>query len=115
MLLVEENARGVIPIFDIIRWEDDEPVCLRDIVPQILTDDEEREWLRTVVNPFRDRLKAVEAHNGASYGRYVTFTVAFPTEFGGSFNVEKTRLLIPEDWLEEMENFKNYAPEELGI
>lgn len=42
LLLVDENARGVIPLFDIIRWEDDEPVSIRDIVPvpQILTDEE---------------------------------------------------------------------------
>ena len=49
MLLVDENAKGVIPIFDDINWEDAEPVRLRDIVPQILTD-EEREWLRMVVS-----------------------------------------------------------------
>ena len=49
LLLVDENAKGVIPIFDDINWEDAEPVRLRDIVPQILTD-EEREWLRMVVS-----------------------------------------------------------------
>ena len=72
LLLMFGGARGVIPIFDGIRWEDDDPVRLRDIVPQILTD-EEREWLRTVVKPFRDRLKEVDVHDGSYYGRYVAF------------------------------------------
>lgn len=36
LLLMGGGTRGVIPIFDGIRWEDDEPVRLRDIVPQIL-------------------------------------------------------------------------------
>ena len=114
LLLVDENARGVIPIFDDINWEDAEPVRLRDIVPQILTD-EEREWLRTVVKPFGDRLKAVEAHNGAFFGRYVTFTVAYPSEWGNSGNVGKMRLLVSEDWFKGMEDCKKYAPEELGL
>ena len=80
LLLVDENARGVIPLFDIIRWEDDAPVSIRDIAPQILTD-EEREWLRTVVKPFRDRLKTVEAHDGSYYGRYVAFIIAHPEKW----------------------------------
>ena len=114
MLLVDENARGVIPLFDIIRWEDDAPVSIRDIVPKILTD-EEREWLRTVVKPFRDRLKTVEVHNGAFYGRYVTFTSAYPTEWGGSSYVGKMRFLVTEDWFEGMEKCKDYTPEELEL
>ena len=113
LLLADENARGVIPLFDIIRWEDDEPVSIRDIA-KILTD-EEREWLRTVVRAFPGKLKTVEAHNGAFYGRYITFTVAFPTEWGGSNYVGKMRFCVTEDWFKGMENFKNYAPEELGL
>ena len=114
LLLMSGDAIGVIPLFKSIRWKDDEPVRIRDIVPQILTD-EEREWLRTVVKPFRDRLKAVEVHNGAFYGRYVTFTVACPAEWGDSSNVTKMRLLVSEVWFEGMENSKNYTPEELGL
>ena len=34
LLLVDGNARGVIPLFESIRWEDEDPVRLRDIVPQ---------------------------------------------------------------------------------
>lgn len=79
-LLMTGFARGVIPIFDGIRWEDEDPVRLRDIAPQILTD-EEREWLRTVVKPFRDRLKTVEAHDGSYYGRYVAFIIAHPEKW----------------------------------
>ena len=114
LLLMGGGTREVIPLFESIRWEDEDPVRLRDIVPQILTD-EEREWLRTVVKPFRDRLKAVEAHDGAFYGRYITFTVACPAEWGDSSNVTKMRLLVSEVWFEGMENCKKYAPEELGL
>ena len=113
-LLMTGFARGVIPIFDGIRWEDEDPVRLRDIAPQILTD-EEREWLRTVVRAFPGKLKTVEAHNGAFYGRYITFTVAFPTEWGGSNYVGKMRFCVTEDWFKGMVDHKEYAPEELGL
>ena len=113
-LLMPSFCREAIPLFESIRWEDDEPVRLRDIVPQILTD-EEREWLRTVVKAFPGRLKTVEVHNGAFYGRYVTFTAAYPTEWGGSNYVGKMRFLVTEDWFEGMEAYKEYTPEELDI
>lgn len=116
LLLMSGGARGVIPIFDGIRWEDEEPVRLRDIVPQILTD-EEREWLRVVVKPFRDRLKTVEAHDGVFYGRYVAFAIEHPEEFRDGLleDEEDSSLPVPKDWFKGMENYKNYAPEELGL
>ena len=116
LLLMSGGARGVIPIFDIIRWEDDEPVRLRDIVPQILTD-EEREWLRTVVKPFRDRLKAVEAYDGVFYGRYVMFATVHPEKWRDDIgeDMEHTLLPVPKDWFKGMEDDKDYAPEELGL
>jgi len=115
LLLMAGGARGVIPIFDGISWADSEPVRLRDIVPQILTD-EEREWLRTVVKPFRDRLKTVEAHDGSYYGRYVAFIIAHPEEWREDIGEDEYRALpVPEDWFKGMEDYKNYAPEELGI
>lgn len=116
LLLVDENARGVIPIFDIIRWEDDEPVSIRDIVPKILTD-EEREWLRTVVKPFRDRLKSVDVHGGSYYGRYVAFIIAHPEKWREDIgeDVEYKSLPVSKDGFKAMENYKKYAPEELGL
>ena len=111
-------CREAIPLFESIRWEDEEPVSLHDIVPvpQILTD-EEREWLRTVVRPFRDRLKSVDVHDGSYYGRYVAFIIAHPEKWrediGG--DVEDTSLPVPEDWFKGMEKSKNYTPEELGL
>ena len=116
MLLVDENARGVIPLFDIIRWEDDEPVSIRDIVPKILTD-EEREWLRTVVKPFRDRLKAVKVFDGVYYGRYITFIIDPPEGRIEDIeeNVEYMALPVSEDGFEGMEHYKHYTPEELGL
>ena len=112
LLLVDENARGVIPIFDIIRWEDDEPVSIRDIVPKILTD-EEREWLRTVVR-LRDRLKAVKAYDGMFYGRYLEFSVE-PPEGYEQHGISRDSIQIPKDSFAGMEDDKDYAPEELGL
>ena len=116
LLLIDGDIGRVIPLFKSIRWEDDEPVRLRDIVPQILTD-EEREWLRTVVKPFRDRLKSVEAHDGVFYGRYVELTIVPPEKWrdGIGEDEEYTPLPVSKVWFKGMENFKNYAPEELGL
>ena len=108
-------CREVIPLFESIRWEDEDPVRLRDIVPQILTD-EEREWLRTVVKPFRDRLKSVDVHGGSYYGRYVAFIIAHPEKWREDIGEDEYRVLpIPEDWFKGMEDHKKYTPEELGL
>lgn len=111
-LLMPSFCREAIPLFESIRWEDDEPVRLRDIVPQILTD-EEREWLRTVVKPFRDRLKYAKAYNGLYYGRYIAFIIDSPE--GRIEDMEYKSLPVQEDWFKGMEDSKKYAPEELGI
>lgn len=115
LLLMSGGARGVIPLFDIIRWEDDEAVSLHDVVPRILTD-EEREWLRTVVKPFRDRLKEVEVYDGAYYGRYIRLTITNPEKWRDDIGeAEYRHLPIPEDWFKGMVDHKEYAPEELGL
>lgn len=116
LLLVDENARGVIPIFDIIRWEDDDPVSLHDVVPRILTD-EERDWLRTVVRPFRDRLRVIETNDGEFYGRYVSFIIAHSEKWrdGIGEDMEHTLLPVPEDWFKGIRNYNKYTPEELGL
>ena len=113
LLLVDKNAKGVIPIFDDINWEDAEPVRLRDIVPQILTD-EEREWLRTVVKPFWDRLRSVRTYDGTFYGRYIGFCVAPPEGMEGHGN-ECYFFQISKGSFEGMEDGKDYTPEELGL
>ena len=115
-LLMPSFCREAIPLFESIRWEDDEPVRLRDIVPQILTD-EEREWLRTVVKPFRDRLKAVEAYDGVFYGRYVMFATVHPEKWRDDIgeDMEHTLLPVPKDWFKGMEDDKRYTPKELGL
>lgn len=113
LLLVDENARGVIPIFDGIRWEDDEPVRLRDIVSWPLTD-EEREWLRVVVKPFRDRLKTVDAYDGAYYGRYIRFYIAPPE--GWKDRPDECNLIqISKGSFAGVKDHKEYTPEELGL
>lgn len=100
----------------VTRDKDDEPVRLRDIVSWPLTD-EERDWLRTVVKPFRDSLKAIEVHNGAFYGRYITFVIAHPEKWRDDIgeDVEYGCLPIPEDWFKGVEDHKKYTPEDLDI
>ena len=114
--LLYRPARGVIPIFDSVSWTDAEPVRLRDVVPQILTD-EEREWLRTVVKPFRDRLKEVEVYDGVFYGRYVMFATIHPEKWrdGIGEDMDYTLLPVPEDWFQGIRNHNKYTPEELGL
>ena len=116
LLLMGGGTRGVIPLFGDINREDDEPVSIRDIVPKILTD-EEREWLRTVVKPFRDRLKSVDVHGGSYYGRYVAFIIAHPEKWREDIgeDVEYKSLPVSKDGFKAMENYKKYAPEELGL
>lgn len=111
-----QEFASFVPIFPQIKWDDEEPVRLRDIAPQILTD-EEREWLRTVVKPFRDRLKSVDVHDGSCYGRYVAFIIAHPEKWREDIgeDVEYRSLPIPEDWFKGMVDHKEYAPEELGL
>lgn len=115
-LLMPSFAREVIPLFESIRWEDEDPVRVRDIVPQILTD-EEREWLRTVVKPFRDRLKSVDVHDGSFYGRYVMFATVHPEKWREDIgeDVEDTLLPVPEDWFTGIRNYNKYTPEELEL
>lgn len=111
-----QEFASFVPIFPQIKWDDEEPVRLRDIVSWPLTD-EEREWLRTVVKPFRDRLKYAKAYDGLYYGRYIKFIIDPPEgriEDIGE-DVEYKSLPVQEDWFKGMEDHKKYAPEELGL
>ena len=108
-----QEFASFVPIFPQIKWDDEEPVRLRDIVSWPLTD-EEREWLRAVVKPFRDRLKYAKAYDGLYYGRYVLFCVAPPEEWKNKANGHSL-IQIPKDSFAGMEDHKEYTPEELGI
>lgn len=47
-------------LFSAIKWKDEEPTLISDIYnPQVL-DNAEREYLKTVLKPFHDRVKYVE-------------------------------------------------------
>ena len=47
-------------LFPAIKWDDEEPTRIRDIYnPQVL-DDTEREYLKTVLKPFHEKVKYVE-------------------------------------------------------
>lgn len=53
-------------IFKSIRWEDDNPVLIKDIYdPQIISD-KEREYLKNILKPFHDDVKYVEKRRGAN-------------------------------------------------
>lgn len=47
-------------LFSAIKWEDDEPTLIRDIYNPPVLNDAEREYLKTVLKPFRGAVKYVE-------------------------------------------------------
>lgn len=51
--------RAFIHMFSSIKWEDDEPTLIKDIYdPQIL-DEQEREYLNTILKPFHEKVDYV--------------------------------------------------------
>ena len=101
-------------LFSAIKWEDEEPTLISDIYnPQVL-DNAEREYLKTVLKPFHDRVKYVEKvpaivfdddNRGKEYV-FVAFygrgSFAFPNFDAGSMYAG-------------MELNKEYKLDELGI
>ena len=101
-------------LFSAIKWEDEEPTLISDIYnPQVL-DDAEREYLKTVLKPFRGAVKYVEKvpaivfdddNRGKEYV-FVAFygrgSFAFPNFDAGSMYAG-------------MELNKEYKLDELGI
>ena len=47
-------------LFSAIKWEDKEPTLISDIYNSRVLDNAEREYLKTVLKPFHDRVKYVE-------------------------------------------------------
>lgn len=115
LLLMSGGARGVIPIFDGIRWEDNEPVCLHDIVPKILTD-EERSYIQTVIAPFRERINFVKVYYGNYYGKFIFFSVSVPEEYQGTCGPDTGySMFIAEDSFLGMKENREYSLEELEV
>lgn len=65
-------------LFSAIKWEDEEPTLISDIYnPQVL-DDAEREYLKTVLKPFRGVVKYVEKVPAIVFDdRRYSFSLAF--------------------------------------
>lgn len=115
LLLMSGGVRGVIPIFDGIRWEDNEPVCLRDIVPQILTD-EERSYIQTVIAPFREQINFVKVYYGNYYGKFIFFSVDVPEKYRVTCGPDTGySMFIAEDSFLGMKENREYSLEELEV
>ena len=98
------------PLFQSIRWEDDEPTRVESIVhPQIL-DDAERRYLSAVIRPFRDRVNFICKENFMDYGlQYIVINLT-----GAS-----TDMVLPlfksGTMYKGMDLRKEYTLEELGL
>lgn len=56
------------PLFQSIKWADNEPTYIEDIItPQIL-DDAEKKYLSAVIKPFRDKVDSICKENFMDYG-----------------------------------------------
>lgn len=78
--------RAFIHMFSSIKWEDDEPTLIKDIYdPQIL-DEQEREYLKTVLEPFReevDYVKKIKHHmiDNETYNKEYLYIKLYDGEF----------------------------------
>ena len=48
------------PLFQSIKWEDDEPTSVESIVHPRILDDSEKRYLSAVIRPFRDEVRSVK-------------------------------------------------------
>lgn len=114
-LLIPSITRGVIPLFESIQWEDDDPVSLHDVVPRILTD-EEKSYIQTVIAPFRERINFVKVYYGNYYGKFIYFSVYVPEEYQDTCGSETCySMLVDEDSFLGMEENREYSLEELEV
>lgn len=59
------------PLFQSIKWEDDEPTSVESIVHLQILDDAERRYLSAVIRPFRDRILYVRK-SSLGYEEYIS-------------------------------------------
>ena len=97
-------------MFKSITWEDKEPTRISDIYnPQIL-DDVEREYLRAVLKPFREKVVYVAKCLGpTAFGNKERLFIAF---YFGGFTLPD---FDPGKMYSGMERNKKYTLDELGI
>lgn len=104
-------------IFKSIVWEDDEPTLIKDIYdPQIISD-EEREYLKFILKPFRNEIGYIEKsidyiEDYSISGGCCTKEYLFIRLRGGSFIFPSFN---PGEMYSGMEPNKRYSTEELGI
>lgn len=103
-------CENVVPIFQNIKWEDQEPISLENIVhPQILTESE-RNYLSAVIRPFRDKIYTISKWSGANgYCEWLKFTGKY--EYG-AFYLPNFKVGT---MYKGMEPKKMYTLEELGL
>ena len=115
LLLISNLSREVIPLFESTRWEDNVPVYLHDIVPEILTD-EERSYIQTVIAPFRERINFVKVYYGNYYGKFIFFSVDVPEKYRITCGPDTGySMFIAEDSFLGMEENREYSLEELEV
>ena len=105
--------RAFIHMFSSIKWEDDEPTLIKDIYdPQIL-DEQEREYLNTILKPFHEKVDYVvklweHFDDGECYSKEYLFIKLYDGSFAfPSFDPGKMYF--------GMELDKKYKLDELGI
>lgn len=100
-------------MFSSIKWEDNEPVLIKDIYDPHIISDAEREYLATILKPFRNEIGYIEksvdylADGGRHEKEYL-----FIKFRDGSFtfpNFEPGKMYVG------MERWKKYKLKELGI
>lgn len=96
-----------VPLFQNIKWEDEVPTYIEDIVsPQIL-DESERKYLSAVIRPFRDRVRSITKNpkmNGKE--EYIVIDIGFKMFFPDF----KSNTMY-----KGMDLGKEYTLEELGL
>lgn len=102
-----------VGMFEPIKWEDDEPTLIKDIYdPQIL-DEAEREYLKTILKPFHEKVDYVvklweHFDDGECYSKEYLFIKFYDGSFGfPSFD--------PGKMYSGMELDKKYKLDELNI
>ena len=102
------------PLFQSIKWEDDEPTSVESIVHPRILDDSEKRYLSAVIRPFRDRVKYIakkicvdHLYSDPDYHIYIKFNdgdddMGFPS-FDGRYMYKC------------MEINRSYTLEELGL
>ena len=95
------------PLFQNIRWEDEGPTYIEDIINPPILDESERRYLSAVIRPFRDRVRSITKNpkmNGKE--EYIVIDIGFQMFFP---DFESNTMY------KGMDLGKEYTLEELGL